>query len=726
MQAIGFEAFQGVTGRLVGLGLLHSLWIGLLVASLVALALQIRPRLSHQTRHRILLAALLLVATGPVLATLLHSSLASCPTRKTSPSEPIAIVSGSGTSRALPFGAIDRVTIRSTIETEGRRARWLAITSVAFSQLVTAVDRYQPILVAVWLTGMAAFGGVLTSGSRAVYRLCGEARPAPAAIRERALKLARRARLRKPPRVMVHAYLREPCLGGLLRPVILMPEALLDCAKIELIDAILAHELAHARRFDHLVNPVQRLLEGTFFFNPAVHWLSRSVRRHREFCADALAVRLTRDPLALAEALESVALLRLSSLARPAPGSALGGPSVSLLPRIQELIGMTPSRPRRRLWPFAALPAAGLVALIASASGLSQEKPIADSPQVPVMNAQNGPSSVAPAPADLDRQISFEVRYVSLDANPWREAVKDHLKLIKQEADVSAWIIDDKSISDLLTSAQEDTTSNVVHAPKVTTFENSHALIANIAVQYYVSQVEKIESENGFSFRPTTKGCEVGSRIDVVGSHRAGGTAIAVDVRDSWLLNFHTLVRKESFRNQIYEAQYQVPTGIERSCRVSCEVPDNGAILLSMGLHERQSRLPRAIETASGLLEAVGLPRVPAQPVICERLVMIRPRRIVLEPEKPAISRTFTISLGRDEPHVPSFDRHVNSEHLLGPGHESDNAAMTQRPRLALMPLVRHQDFDVVGGGSLGLLFRCRKTSRTSPIECTCRLSWWT
>jgi hypothetical protein len=112
------------------------------------------------------------------------------------------------------------------------------------------------------------------------------------------------------------------------------------------------------------VNLAQRLVEVGMFFHPAVHWLSRSLRRERELCADALAVRLTGDPLALAEALQSVARLRLTSPKVAAVGASLGGPSVSLLPRIQELIGMTPLRPRFPVWPFAALPAAGFLALL--------------------------------------------------------------------------------------------------------------------------------------------------------------------------------------------------------------------------------------------------------------------------------------------------------------------------------------------------------------------------
>jgi beta-lactamase regulating signal transducer with metallopeptidase domain len=639
MQAIGFEAFQGVSGRLVGVGLIHSLWIGLLVASVVALALDVRPRLSHQSRYMMVLVALVLVAIAPFVVTPLHYSLWARTTWSQEQREVITVISGSSRAGKTALTNNDK-PIRSVAVVSSRGSRYLPIFSLAVSHAAVNVRRFLPILVATWLVCVAAITSILALGSRAVHRLCREGRPAPAPIRETVAKLSRRAGLKKPPRVMVHPRLREPCLGGVFRPVILLPETWLNNREGALIGAILAHELAHARRLDHLVNPVQRLVECTFFFNPAVHWLSRSLRRQREFCTDALAVRLTRDPLALAQALESVARLRLSSPGRPALGSALGGPSVSLLPRIQELIGMTPSRPRLRLWPFVALPAAGLVALFAATSGLSREKPVADSPHGTLLIAQNGPPPVAPAQADHDRQISFEVRYLSLEANPWRETVKDHLELIKQEADVSAWLIDDKAISDLLAFAQKDTMSNVVQAPKVTTFENAHALISNTYTQHYVSQVEKVETANNLAFRPTMKGYELGSRIDVVGSYKAGGTAIAADVRDSWLLNFHTLIRKETFRDQNIVAHYQVPTAIERSCRVSCEISDDRALLVSMGLHERRSRLPGAVETASGLLEAVGLPPVPARAMICERLMMIKPRRIVLEAEKPEITGT--------------------------------------------------------------------------------------
>ena len=54
---------------------------------------------------------------------------------------------------------------------------------------------------------------------------------------------------------------------------------------------ILAHELAHVRRFDHLANLFQVVVETLFFYHPVVHWISRDARNERELCCDTLALQ---------------------------------------------------------------------------------------------------------------------------------------------------------------------------------------------------------------------------------------------------------------------------------------------------------------------------------------------------------------------------------------------------------------------------------------------------
>ena len=61
---------------------------------------------------------------------------------------------------------------------------------------------------------------------------------------------------------------------------------------------------------------------------------------------------------------------------------------------------------------------------------------------------------------------------MKLLTDPWRELMNDRLKLVQQEADVSVWIIDKKSLTSLLNHAQTSAGGNVFQAPKVTSFEN--------------------------------------------------------------------------------------------------------------------------------------------------------------------------------------------------------------------------------------------------------------
>jgi hypothetical protein len=362
-----------------------------------------------------------------------------------------------------------------------------------------------------------------------------------------------------------------------------------------------------------------------------------------------LAVRVTRDPLTLAKALESVALLRLLSPATRPAGTSLGGQTTSLLPRIEELIGMKPSRPRSYLWPFVAVPAAGLIALVASAAGQAQDRPPSFSIQkqagpapatrqdnLPPFEARSLPILADPAISDraLDRQICFDVRFVSLDAEPWREKLADRLELVKQEADVSAWIIDETALKDLIDSFQAETTSNVRRAPKVTAFQNSTVTIVNNDKQHYVAAVERIPNPETPAFRPIVKDIDVGVRMQMKGSLKPRGIQFTLDLEDKSLLAMHTLHRKDRFGETIVAAQYQIPTPLERRCQISREIPQDFSVVISLGVHERRGKSSNAVEAASGLLELVGLPPVPARSVTCERLVIITPREIVLPPDE--------------------------------------------------------------------------------------------
>lgn len=75
-------------------------------------------------------------------------------------------------------------------------------------------------------------------------------------------------------------------VGG--RPRVVVPSILwreLDGAEVR---CILAHELAHVRRRDHLVRWIEWLACTVFWWNPLAWWARRRLRAVEEFCCDAL------------------------------------------------------------------------------------------------------------------------------------------------------------------------------------------------------------------------------------------------------------------------------------------------------------------------------------------------------------------------------------------------------------------------------------------------------
>src|SRR5204862_7224915 len=101
-----------------------------------------------------------------------------------------------------------------------------------------------------------------------------------------------------------------PAVLGGVRPVVLLPASAVTGLTPLQLDALLAHELAHVRRYDYLVNVLQSVIETLLFYHPAVWWVSRRVRDEREHCCDDLAVTVCGDAHAYATALLDMERLR--------------------------------------------------------------------------------------------------------------------------------------------------------------------------------------------------------------------------------------------------------------------------------------------------------------------------------------------------------------------------------------------------------------------------------
>ena len=161
--------------------------------------------------------------------------------------------------------------------------------------------------------------------------------------RPRRGEIAERLALSRGVAVLESAAVTVPTLIGWVRPVVLLPASALSGLTPDQLHAILAHELAHVRRHDYLVNLLQSLVETLLFYHPAVWWVSADVRAERENCCDDLAVAVCGDRLVYVSA-----LAELTSIERRA--FALAATDGSLVTRVRRILGR-PTATRRELPP---------------------------------------------------------------------------------------------------------------------------------------------------------------------------------------------------------------------------------------------------------------------------------------------------------------------------------------------------------------------------------------
>lgn len=124
--------------------------------------------------------------------------------------------------------------------------------------------------------------------------------------------LARKMGIGKRVGLHISRHLQVPVMVGFIRPVILLPAAMVNNLSPEQLEAILLHELAHIKRNDYLLNIFQSIVETLLFFNPFIWWISRNIRQEREHCCDDLVLANTVQPMHYAKALVALEELRLT------------------------------------------------------------------------------------------------------------------------------------------------------------------------------------------------------------------------------------------------------------------------------------------------------------------------------------------------------------------------------------------------------------------------------
>jgi beta-lactamase regulating signal transducer with metallopeptidase domain/uncharacterized GH25 family protein len=167
-----------------------------------------------------------------------------------------------------------------------------------------------------WCVGSAVLLLRLGLAWQRLNRLRSGAAPAEDSTQQACRELAKLVGVSPPP-VLRSPYLASPCLAGLVRPAVLLPEA--DVALP--VRDVLIHELAHLRRCDCFWNLLRRVMEAVFFYQPLVWMLARRLETAAEEVCDDYVVQLGGDREGYARRL--VDLAELSALPAGAAGVAM-------------------------------------------------------------------------------------------------------------------------------------------------------------------------------------------------------------------------------------------------------------------------------------------------------------------------------------------------------------------------------------------------------------------
>ncbi len=294
--------------------LLHFLWQGALVGVLAAVMGMVLRRSAPSVRYAASLGLFAVMAAAPlVTATILFSGV---PLVLPGPSSPVEATPSVPLHWQSQWHAED-----------GSRA------------LVDMLTAWQPFVLFAWLVGVALCSLRLTGGLIWYGWLSRRLEPIPQEFTVVVRRLSQRLGLSASVRVMLSRDVREPLAMRIIQPLIVLPASWLLSAPPLVVEAVLAHELAHIRRHDLWVNLLQRVVETLLFFHPAVWWLSRQIRRERELCCDMLAVAATGRAVEYAQALEAVARFRLE-WSSPAMAAGMGGDRMALLERVRRVLGL--------------------------------------------------------------------------------------------------------------------------------------------------------------------------------------------------------------------------------------------------------------------------------------------------------------------------------------------------------------------------------------------------
>jgi len=342
------------------------------------------------------------------------------------------------------------------------------------------VERLLPWIDGLWMAGVLLLALRAMGGWLQLERLRQRARRSvPAEIEQQFRRICARMHVGRQLSLRISDEVISPMVMGVWHATVILPiSAVLRMPPSEL-EAVLAHELGHIRRWDYLCNLFQTATESILFFHPAVWWLSRAIRERREVCCDEIAVEVCADPVLYAQA-----LLRLEEekTARLTLAMALKGSNGLLLRRITQVLGEGMTM-ESRMTSGMRIAVAGVVVLgllvgpkvreAVAAPAVAVLQPVvsrvvaepqsAAEPQIPAPAPAPAPT---PSPAPADVQINTDVH---TDVAP--DVVVDNKIAVSSNEDATSSASVGSSIS--LSDDSQDSTSDSQSVGKSATRSSS-------------------------------------------------------------------------------------------------------------------------------------------------------------------------------------------------------------------------------------------------------------
>jgi len=331
----------------LGWTLLHFIWQAAVAASLLAILLRLLRKSTPSLRYILACLALALIVLLPIITIQLVPISAQHPAAHIE-SSPVPIV-----LPTIDMPATETIVFEEPVQPESVTP----VYSVSWKQrTVATLEPALPYIVSGWLIGVFALSIWHMGGWAQLQRLKRRmVKQVDNTLHSKLKVLAQRLRVKQAVQLMESALVQIPTVIGWLRPVILLPASALTGLSSEQLEAILAHELAHIRRCDYLINILQTVVEILGFYHPAVWWVSHKIRAERENCCDDLAVSISGDPVCYARALTSMEEIRTGQ--GQLAVAATGG---NLFKRIYRLLGKDKTDKTGFSW----IPAAAAILLI--------------------------------------------------------------------------------------------------------------------------------------------------------------------------------------------------------------------------------------------------------------------------------------------------------------------------------------------------------------------------